>query len=59
MVSPSANADHAVALVRLEDLGVDFCARLREERRFSSIEALAAQIHADIAEARKVLAAET
>jgi riboflavin kinase / FMN adenylyltransferase len=38
------------------DLGVDFIARLREERRFSSIEALAAQIHADIATARKVLA---
>ena len=41
-----------------EDLGVDFVARLREERRFSSIEALAAQIHEDIAVARKVLAAE-
>jgi riboflavin kinase / FMN adenylyltransferase len=39
-----------------KDLGVDFIARLREERRFSSIEALAAQIHADIATARKVLA---
>ena len=31
-----------------EDLEVDFVARLREERRFPSIEALAAQIHADI-----------
>jgi riboflavin kinase/FMN adenylyltransferase len=41
-----------------EDLGVDFSARLREERRFPSIEALAAQIHADIAQARQVLAAE-
>jgi riboflavin kinase/FMN adenylyltransferase len=39
-----------------EDLGVDFVARLREERRFPSIEALAAQIHADIAQARQVLA---
>jgi riboflavin kinase/FMN adenylyltransferase len=39
-----------------EDLGVDFVARLREERRFPSIEALAAQIHADIAVARRVLA---
>ena len=38
-----------------EDLGVDFVARLREERRFPSIEALAAQIQADIAEGRKVL----
>jgi riboflavin kinase/FMN adenylyltransferase len=41
-----------------EDLAVDFVARLREERRFPSIEALAAQIHADIAAARQVLAAE-
>lgn len=40
-----------------ENLGVQFVARLREERRFASIEALAAQIHADIAAARKVLAA--
>lgn len=39
-----------------EDLGVDFIARLREERRFTSIEALSAQIQADIAVARKVLA---
>jgi riboflavin kinase/FMN adenylyltransferase len=38
-----------------EDLGVDFVARLREERRFSSVEALAAQIHADIAAARQIL----
>jgi riboflavin kinase/FMN adenylyltransferase len=41
-----------------EDLGVTFSARLREERRFLSIETLAAQIHADIAQARQVLAAE-
>ncbi len=40
-----------------EDLKVDFVARLREERRFPSIEALAAQIHADIEAARKILAA--
>ena len=39
-----------------ESLGVDFVARLREERRFPSIEALAAQIQADIAAARGVLA---
>jgi riboflavin kinase/FMN adenylyltransferase len=39
-----------------EDLGVDFIGRLREERRFSSVEALAAQIHADISAARKLLA---
>jgi len=38
-----------------EDLGVDFVARLREERRFPSVEALAAQIHADIAAARQFL----
>ena len=37
-------------------LGVHFVTRLREEQRFPSIEALAAQIHADIAAARKVLA---
>ncbi|MDD2904261.1 MAG: bifunctional riboflavin kinase/FAD synthetase [Syntrophales bacterium] len=41
-----------------ETLGVEFVARLREERRFPSLEALAAQIHADIAAARKVLAGE-
>lgn len=40
-----------------ENLGVEFVARLREERRFPSIEALAAQIHADIKAARQVLAA--
>jgi len=39
-----------------ETLGVEFMARLREERRFPSIEALAAQIRADIAEARRVMA---
>jgi riboflavin kinase/FMN adenylyltransferase len=38
-----------------ERLGVEFVARLREERRFPNIEALAAQIHADIAKAREVL----
>lgn len=41
-----------------EELGVDFVARLREERRFPSIEALATQIHADIAAARRELAGE-
>ena len=40
-----------------ERLGVEFVARLREERRFPSLEALAAQIHADIAAAREVLGA--
>jgi riboflavin kinase / FMN adenylyltransferase len=39
-----------------ENLEVHFVSRLREERRFASIEALAAQIHADIAQARQVLA---
>ena len=38
-----------------ENLEVEFVARLREERRFPSIEALAAQIQADIAAARGVL----
>jgi len=38
-----------------ESLEVEFVARLREERRFPSIEALAAQIRADIAAAREVL----
>lgn len=38
-----------------ENLEVEFVARLREERRFPSIEALAAQIHADIAAARQAL----
>ncbi|MBI4796020.1 MAG: hypothetical protein HY790_09345, partial [Deltaproteobacteria bacterium] len=41
-----------------ENLAVEFYARLREERRFPSIEDLAAQIHADIAAAREVLARE-
>lgn len=41
-----------------ENLGVEFVARLREERRFPSIEALAAQIHADIRAAREALAKE-
>jgi riboflavin kinase/FMN adenylyltransferase len=39
-----------------EELSVEFVARLREERRFPSLEDLAAQIHADIAAAREVLA---
>jgi riboflavin kinase/FMN adenylyltransferase len=39
-----------------EELAVEFVARLREERRFPGIEALAAQIKADIAKAREVLA---
>lgn len=38
-----------------ERLDVKFMARLREERRFPSIEALAAQIRADIEAARQVL----
>jgi riboflavin kinase/FMN adenylyltransferase len=38
-----------------ENLEVQFVARLREEQRFSSIEALAAQIQADIAQARQAL----
>jgi len=41
-----------------ERLGVEFVARLREERRFPSIEDLGAQIRADIKAARKVLARE-
>jgi riboflavin kinase/FMN adenylyltransferase len=40
-----------------ESLEVDFVSRLREERRFPSIEALADQIHADIAAAHRALAA--
>jgi riboflavin kinase / FMN adenylyltransferase len=38
-----------------ESLEVEFVARLREERRFPSLEALAAQIHADIDTARLAL----
>jgi riboflavin kinase/FMN adenylyltransferase len=38
-----------------EKLGVEFVARLREERRFPSIEALGAQIRSDIEAARQVL----
>jgi riboflavin kinase/FMN adenylyltransferase len=41
-----------------ERLQVEFTARLREERRFPSIGDLAAQIRADMAEARQVLAGE-
>jgi riboflavin kinase/FMN adenylyltransferase len=40
-----------------ESLEVDFVTRLREERRFPSIEALADQIHADIAAAHRALTA--
>ncbi len=38
-----------------ESLQVEFAARLREERRFPSVGDLAAQIRADMAEARRVL----
>jgi riboflavin kinase/FMN adenylyltransferase len=40
-----------------EMLQVEFVSRLRDEQRFSSIDALAAQIRADMTEARQVLAA--
>jgi riboflavin kinase/FMN adenylyltransferase len=40
-----------------ERAGVSFVARLRPERRFESVEALVAQMHADVADARSVLAA--
>jgi riboflavin kinase/FMN adenylyltransferase len=40
-----------------ETLQVEFTARLRDEQRFSSIDALAAQIRSDMAAARQVLAA--
>jgi riboflavin kinase/FMN adenylyltransferase len=39
-----------------ESMEVQFAVRLRDEQRFPSIEALAAQIHADIAAARQALA---
>ena len=39
-----------------ESLEVQFVTRLREEKRFPTLEALAAQIHADIAAARRALA---
>jgi riboflavin kinase/FMN adenylyltransferase len=39
-----------------ESLEVQFVARLREEQRFPSLAALAAQIQADIASARRALA---
>ncbi len=41
-----------------DTLEVEFAARLREERKFPSLEALTAQIHADIAAARRALAEE-
>jgi len=41
-----------------DTLEVEFVARLREERKFPSLEALTAQIHADIAAVRRVLAGE-
>ena len=40
-----------------ESLEVQFVTRLREEQRFPSLEALAAQIHADIAAARRASSA--
>lgn len=39
-----------------EHLAVQFTARLRDEQRFDGVDALVAQIHADIAEARRILA---
>jgi riboflavin kinase/FMN adenylyltransferase len=35
-------------------LRVEFLARLRDEQRFSGLEALVAQIHADIAQAQQI-----
>lgn len=40
-----------------QELPLEFIARLRDERRFSGVEALVAQIQADIGEARKMLEA--
>jgi riboflavin kinase/FMN adenylyltransferase len=42
-----------------ETVAVDFVARLRGEQRFPSLEALVQQIHADIAQARAIFAAES
>ena len=39
-----------------EELRVHFVERIRDERRFEGIEALTAQIHKDVAQARQVLA---
>lgn len=39
-----------------ETLGLSFIERLREEKRFPSAEALVAQMHADVANARRALA---
>lgn len=40
-----------------QDLTVEFVAKLRDERKFAGLEELVAQIHADIAAARPILAA--
>ena len=40
------------------EIEVEFVARLREERRFDSLDAMVAQMHQDAAAARAVLAAE-
>jgi len=38
------------------EVAVDFVARLRDEQRFEGVEALVAQIHADVDRARSLLA---
>jgi riboflavin kinase/FMN adenylyltransferase len=38
-----------------QSLQLDFVARLRDERQFSSVEALLEQIRADVAETRRLL----
>jgi riboflavin kinase/FMN adenylyltransferase len=38
-----------------QEIRIEFVARLRDEMKFPSVEALIEQIHADIAHARKIL----
>lgn len=40
------------------DVGLDFVARIREERQFESIDALVAEMHRDVAQVRDVLATD-
>jgi riboflavin kinase/FMN adenylyltransferase len=65
-VRPTVGGTRRVVEVHLLDwsgdlygqrLTVDLIARLREERRFPSLEALVAQIRSDVAAAREVLGA--
>lgn len=55
-IPPIATADSIQGDIYGQQLTVEFVTRLRDEQRFDGLDALVAQIHADIAQARAIFA---